>query len=53
MSLEKVYEYIDAHANDFVKDLVKLVEQPSVSAKGEGTEQCAELVEKMMLEVGF
>jgi acetylornithine deacetylase/succinyl-diaminopimelate desuccinylase-like protein len=27
-SLEKVYKYIDAHANDFVEDLVKLVKQP-------------------------
>ena len=53
MSLEKVYKYIDAHANGFVHDLVKLVKQPSVSAKGEGIEACAKLVEEMMLEIGL
>ena len=53
MSLEKVYEYIDAHAESFVEDLVKLVRQPSVSAKGEGIEECATLVEKTLQEVGF
>ncbi len=51
--MNKVYEYIDAHADDFVVNLVKLIEQPSVSAKGEGMQECAELVEKMMHEVGL
>ena len=53
MSLEEVFEYIDLHADDFVKDLVKLVKQPSVSARGEGIEECARLVEKMMHDVGL
>ncbi len=53
MSLEEVYKYIDAHADSFVEDLVKLVKQPSVSAKGEGIEECAILVEKMLQEIGF
>jgi acetylornithine deacetylase/succinyl-diaminopimelate desuccinylase-like protein len=53
MSLEKVYKYIEAHSDNFVKDLVKLVKQPSVSAKGEGIEACAKLVEKMMREIGL
>ena len=52
MSLGKVYEYIDAHADSFVEDLVKLVKQPSVSAKGEGIEECAILVQKMLQEIG-
>ncbi|MEM2463355.1 MAG: M20/M25/M40 family metallo-hydrolase [Candidatus Bathyarchaeia archaeon] len=52
MSLEKIYSYIDEHANDFVEDLVRLVRQPSVSAKGEGIEDCAKLVEEMMRETG-
>jgi acetylornithine deacetylase/succinyl-diaminopimelate desuccinylase-like protein len=52
MSLEEVYNYIDAHADSFVEDLVKLVKQPSVSAKGEGIEECAILVEKMLQEIG-
>lgn len=53
MSLEGVYNYIDAHADSFVEDLVKLVKQPSVSAKREGIEECAILVEKMLQEIGF
>lgn len=53
MSLEDVYGYIDSHTDDFVEDLVRLVRQPSVSAKGEGIEECARLVEKMMQEVGL
>ncbi|MDI6905181.1 MAG: M20/M25/M40 family metallo-hydrolase [Candidatus Bathyarchaeia archaeon] len=53
MSLDKVYAYIDANTDDFVEDLVKLVKQPSVSAKGEGIQECAELVEKMMQEIGL
>lgn len=53
MVLEKVYRHIDAQAEEFVKDLVRLVKQPSVSAKGEGIEECAELVEKMMQEAGL
>ena len=36
-----------------MKDLVELVRQPSVSAKGEGIQECAKLVEKMMRETGF
>jgi len=53
MSLEKVYRYIDTHADDFVEDLAELVRQPSISAKGEGIEECAKLVEKMMREIGL
>jgi acetylornithine deacetylase/succinyl-diaminopimelate desuccinylase-like protein len=53
MSLEKVYAYIDSHTDVFVESLVKLVKQPSVSAKGEGIQECAELVEKMMRETGL
>ena len=53
MSLEKVYKYIDAHTNGFVEDLVKLVKQPSVSARGEGIEACAKLVDEMMQEIGL
>ncbi len=52
-SLEKVCEYIDTHAQDFVQDLVRLIRQPSVSAKGEGIEECSVLVDRMMSEIGF
>lgn len=53
MSLQEVYNYIDVHAEEFIQDLVRLVKQPSVSAKGEGIEECAKLVEELMKEIGF
>jgi acetylornithine deacetylase/succinyl-diaminopimelate desuccinylase-like protein len=53
MSLDKIYRHIDAHTDDFVENLVRLVKQPSVSAKKEGMLECAELVESMMREAGL
>jgi len=53
MSLGKIYRYIDGNAESFVDDLVRLVRQPSVSAKGEGIEACAALVEEMMQGIGI
>jgi len=52
MSLEKVFQYIDTNSSAFVNDLVRLVRQPSVSARKEGTQECAKSVAKMMKEVG-
>jgi acetylornithine deacetylase/succinyl-diaminopimelate desuccinylase-like protein len=53
MSLEKIYNYIDGNSEKFIKDLVRLVKQPSVSAKNEGLKECAEIVERVMKEVGL
>jgi acetylornithine deacetylase/succinyl-diaminopimelate desuccinylase-like protein len=53
VSIKQVYEYIDQHSNEFVKALAKLVRQPSVSAKGEGIQECAEMVERMLQKTGF
>jgi acetylornithine deacetylase/succinyl-diaminopimelate desuccinylase-like protein len=53
VNIEKVYDYIDTHSQDFIQELTKLVEQPSVSAKGEGMQECAEMVERILREVGF
>lgn len=53
MILEEVYKYIDIHADDFVDDLVRLVKQPSVSARDEGIQECAVLVEEMMHKIGL
>jgi len=52
-NLENVYAYIDANSRDFVETLIQLVRQPSISAKGEGIQECAELVEKLMKETGL
>jgi acetylornithine deacetylase/succinyl-diaminopimelate desuccinylase-like protein len=53
MSLEKIYNHIEVNSEKFIRDLVCLVKQPSVSAKNEGLEECAEIVEKMMKDVGL
>jgi len=52
MSLEEVFRYIDAKSQASVNDLIKLVKQPSVSARREGVQECAELVAKMLKAVG-
>ncbi len=53
MPLEDVYRYVDANQQMFVADLVRLVKQPSVSARGEGIIECTRIVEEMMRNVGF
>jgi acetylornithine deacetylase/succinyl-diaminopimelate desuccinylase-like protein len=52
MSLKQVFSYIDGHSESFLQDLSRLVKQPSVSAKKEGIQDCAHLVEQMLLELG-
>lgn len=41
-------KYVDAHLDDLVSDLQTLIRQPSVSAKDEGIEECAKLVQKLL-----
>ncbi len=53
MEIRKVYDYIDQHSKSLVQELAKLVRQPSVSAKGEGMQECAEMVEEMLRQTGF
>ena len=36
----------------FIDELIRLVRQPSVSARGEGIQQCAETTEQMMQKIG-
>lgn len=45
-------EYIHQSQDRFVKDIARLVSQPSVSATGEGVEECALLVKDMLEEAG-
>ncbi len=51
--MQAIYAYIDAHADDYVRDLQILVRQPSISAQGVGLRQCAELVAGMMRRDGL
>ncbi len=45
-------KYVNEHVDDFAKDVIRLSSQPSVSARKEGIEECAALVEKMLKEIG-
>ena len=51
--MQDIYEYIDAHAEEYVGDLQTLVRQPSISAQGVGLRECAELVIQMMQRDGL
>ena len=44
--------YVADHVDDFAKEIMRLAAQPSVSARKEGIEECAALVEKMLRETG-
>jgi acetylornithine deacetylase/succinyl-diaminopimelate desuccinylase-like protein len=45
-------KYVGEHINDFAKEVIRLASQPSVSARKEGIEECAGLVERMLKEIG-
>ncbi|MGY5150651.1 MAG: M20/M25/M40 family metallo-hydrolase [Candidatus Nitrosopumilus sp. bin_6a] len=45
-------KHIDSHMDDLIADLQTLIRQPSVSAKNEGIEECAKLVEKLLKKSG-
>ncbi len=47
-----VREYIHDNQDRFLKDIARLVAQPSVSARNEGVEECALLVKRMIEEIG-
>lgn len=51
--LDRVYSYIDENSERFVNELVELVKKPSVSATGEGIEECAEAVKELMEKTGL
>jgi acetylornithine deacetylase/succinyl-diaminopimelate desuccinylase-like protein len=46
-------KYVDSHLNDLISDLQKLIQQPSVSAKNEGIEECAKLVKTLLKSSGL
>lgn len=52
-SLQDIYDYIDAHADEAVADLQELVRQPSISAQNVGLRECAELVLRQMERDGL
>ena len=46
--MQDIYDYIDGHADEAIKDLQTLVRQPSISAQNVGLEDCAKLVKELM-----
>ena len=51
--MQDIYDYIDANAEEFIKDLQTLVRQPSISAQNIGLRECADLVKQMMDDDGL
>ena len=49
---KKFEQYVDDNLGDFVNEVIRLASQRSVSARKEGIEECAFLVEKMLKEIG-
>ena len=45
-------KHVDSHMDELVSDLQILIRQPSVSAKNEGIEECAVLVQKLLKKSG-
>ncbi|MDH3312361.1 MAG: M20/M25/M40 family metallo-hydrolase [Nitrosopumilus sp.] len=46
-------QYVDSNMENLISDLQTLIKQPSVSAKNEGIEECANLVAKMLKKSGI
>ena len=46
-------KHVDTHMGDLIHDLQILIKQPSVSAKNEGIEECAILVQKLLKTSGI
>jgi len=46
-------KHVDSHMEDLISDLQTLIKQPSVSAKNEGIEDCAKLVQKLLKKSGI
>lgn len=49
----KTLQHIDSHMENLISDLQTLIRQPSVSAKNEGIEECAKLVQKILKKSGI
>ncbi|MDB6101664.1 MAG: peptidase dimerization protein [Gammaproteobacteria bacterium] len=50
--LPKIYNYIDAHIDEHVRNLQKWIQQPSVSNTGEGIQESAQMVKGYFDQLG-
>ncbi len=46
-------DYIESHQDHAIQELIKFASQPSVSAKGEGIEECAQIAREMLEKRGI
>ena len=53
MTMQAIYDWIDAHAEECIADLQAFVRQPSVSAQDIGLRECATLLREMMHRDGL
>ncbi len=50
--MDRVFDYVDGHASEYVRNLQALVRQPSISARGEGIAETAEMVRDALGAIG-
>ncbi|MFW5953334.1 MAG: M20/M25/M40 family metallo-hydrolase [Candidatus Natronoplasma sp.] len=53
MTKEKVEDYIEENFESYMKDLIRLLSQPSISTTSEGIEKCIKLVQDLCSKYGF
>ena len=53
MTMQAIYDWIDANADECIKDLQTFVQQPSISAQNVGLRECATLIRDMMRRDGL
>lgn len=52
-SLDDVFGYIDAHRDDYIAALQRMLQQPSIAAQGVGMAEMASMVEESLGRLGF
>lgn len=52
-NLQDIYDHIDEHKDEYIEDLLRLVRQPSISARSEGIEEMAALTARYLQEAGM
>jgi acetylornithine deacetylase/succinyl-diaminopimelate desuccinylase-like protein len=48
MQTAELTDYIERHRDNAIQELIRFASQPSVSARGEGIEECAQLAKEML-----
>jgi len=51
--LDDVFQYIDAHRDDYISALQRMLQQPSIAAQGVGMTEMASMVEESLGRLGF